>query len=397
MKIYIIGTGMEGDKTLTSEARKAIEKVDVLIGVERILKAFEGYGKEYFISWKSEEISDFLKEKQTETAAVLMSGDCGFYSGAQKLINALKDYETEIICGISSPVYFCSKIKKTWQNMRFISLHGNNENIIRNICRNEYCFFLLGGDVTADEICKRLCEYGRDNINVYIGENLGYENERIQSGKASDFINMEFEKLSVMVTENLDYEQAVKLGICDDDFVRGNVPITKSEIRSAVISKLDIGRNDICWDIGCGTGSVSVEMALQCYDGAVYAVDKNDEAVKLTAENAFRFGCDNIKITSGEATQVISEFPAPDRVFIGGSCGKIKEIMNAVYDKNICAEIAITAVSLETLNEAVEAFSNFKVYNPEIVQIAVTRTRKLGNHTMLSAENPIFIIKGVRN
>lgn len=397
MKIYIIGTGMEGDKTLTSEARKAIEKADVLIGAERILKAFEGYGKEYFISWKSEEISDFLKEKQTETAAVLMSGDCGFYSGAQKLINALKDYETEIICGISSPVYFGSKIKKTWQNMRFISLHGNNENIIRNICRNEYCFFLLGGDVTADEICKRLCEYGRDNINVYIGENLGYENERIQSGKASDFISMEFEKLSVMVTENFDYEQAVKLGICDDDFVRGNVPMTKSEIRSTVISKLDIGRNDICWDIGCGTGSVSVEMALQCYDGAVYAVDKNDEAVKLTAENAFRFGCDNIRIISGEATQVISEFPAPDRVFIGGSCGKIKEIMNAVYDKNICAEIVITAVSLETLNEAVEAFSNFKVYNPEIVQIAVTRTRKLGNHTMLSAENPIFIIKGVRN
>jgi precorrin-6Y C5,15-methyltransferase (decarboxylating) len=173
--------------------------------------------------------------------------------------------------------------------------------------------------------------------------------------------------------------------------------MTKSEIRSSVISKLDIGRNDICWDIGCGTGSVSVEMALQCYDGAVYAVDKNDEAVKLSAENAFRFGCDNIKIISGEATQVISDFPAPDRVFIGGSCGKIKEIMNAVYDKNICAEIVITAVSLETLNEAVEAFSHFKVYNPEIVQIAVTRTRKLGNHTMLSAENPIFIIKGVRN
>ena len=304
--------------------------------------------------------------------------------------------KTEVISGISAPVYFCSKIKKPWQDMKFLSLHGADGNIVRNVCRNKYCFFLLGGDTTPAEICKRLCDYGRENIAVYIGENLGYDNEKIYCGIASGFTDTRCEKLCVMVTENPYSEQSVPFGISDNEFIRGNVPMTKSEIRGTVISKLNISRKDMCWDIGCGTGSVSVEMALQCFDGRVYAVDKNEEAAELTRQNAYKFGCDNIEIISGTAPETLYGFPAPDKVFIGGSCGKISEILNIVYEKNSKADVVMTAVSLETLNEAINSFAYFGIDSPEIVQIAVTRTRKLGNHTMLSAENPIFIMKGVR-
>lgn len=396
MKINIIGTGMEGQKTLTAEAKIAIKTADVLIGAKRILEPFLCLDRECFVSWKSEEIADFLREKDFKTAAILMSGDCGFYSGAEKLIAALSDYETEIISGISSPQYFCSKIKKPWQNMKFVSLHGADGNIVRNVCKNQLCFFLLGGDVTPAKICKRLCDYGRENVSVYIGENLGYYNEKIYSGTAYDFMELECEKLCVMITENHDYERGISAGIDDKEFIRSDVPMTKSEIRGTVISKLNIGQNDVCWDIGCGTGSVSVEMALQCFDGRVYAIDKNDNAVSLTEKNAYKFGCDNIKVISGNAPEDLSDFPAPDKVFVGGSSGKISEILSIVYEKNSKAEVVVTAVSLETLNEAVNAFLHFGIYDPEIVQIAVTRTKKLGKHTMLSAENPIFITKGVR-
>ena len=396
MKIYIIGIGMDGRKTLTEEARAAIKNADVLIGASRMLEPFSDLKKERFMSWKSDEISEYLKNKGLATAAILMSGDCGFYSGAEKLITALSDHETEIISGISSPQYFCAKIQKPWQEMKFVSLHGADENIVRNVCRNEYCFFLLGGDITPADICQRLIKYGRENITVYIGENLGYDNEKICSGIASDFTDIKCEKLCVMVTENPHCERYTPLGIDDKEFIRGNVPMTKSEIRTSVISKLNIGNNDVCWDIGCGTGSVSVEMALQCYNGRVYAVDKNEEAVELTRQNAYKFGCDNIEIISGTAPKTLCGFPAPDKVFIGGSCGKISEILNIVYEKNSKADVVITSVSLETLNEAINSFAYFGIDSPEIVQIAVTRTRKLGNHTMLSAENPIFIIKGVR-
>ncbi|MGN0657578.1 MAG: precorrin-6y C5,15-methyltransferase (decarboxylating) subunit CbiE, partial [Ruminiclostridium sp.] len=395
MKIYIVGIGMDGQKTLTAEALAAISSADILIGAKRMVEPFSPLGKNTFISWKTEEIAEFIHNNSCPSVAVLMSGDCGFYSGAEKLISALSCYETEVISGISSPAYFCAKIKKPWQNMKFISLHGADGNIVRNVCRNEFCFFLLGGDVSPVEICRKLCEYGRENIRVYIGENLGYNSEKILSGKASDFTENSFGKLTVMVTENPESERGIAFGIPDNEFIRGSVPMTKSEVRSTVISKLDIGSKSICWDIGCGSGSVSVEMALQCFDGKVFALDKNSEAVELTRKNALKFGCDNVEIIRGEAPESLRELPCPDRVFIGGSCGKISEILSIIYEKNKAAKVVITAVSLETLSTAQKAFSDFGITEPEISEISVTRAKRLGNHTMLAAENPVFIIKGV--
>ncbi len=396
MKIYIVGTGMDGDTTLTSKASEIIGAAEILIGAERVLKPFEIYNKPMFTSWKPEEIRKFIEKNNYETAAVLVSGDCGFFSGAERLVKVLGDYETEIICGISAPVYFCSKIKKPWQDLKFISLHGAKGNIIRNICRNKYCFFLLGGDISPAQICKKMCEYGLADVNVYIGENLSLENEKIFVGNALDFTEINCGKLCVMITENMNYEQGILCGIPDADFVRGNSPMTRSEVRSVVISKLNIGANDVCWDIGCGTGSVSVEMALQCFDGTVFSVDKNISAVRLTTENKRKFGCDNINAICGKAPGCLSDFPVPDKVFVGGSCGEINEIIGTVFEKNFYADIVITAVSLETLEASVNALKGFDI-TPEIVQISVARTNRIGSHTMLLAENPVFVVKGVRN
>lgn len=395
MKIYIIGTGMDGAETLTAKAAEIIKTADVLIGAERILKPFLSCCKAVFTSWKPEDICEFIGKSNYETAAVLMSGDCGFYSGAEKLVKALRAYETEIVCGIASPVYFCSKIKMPWQDMNFISLHGANGNIIRNICRNKYCFFLLGGDIAPADICRKICEYKLENISVYIGEDLALENEKIYSGKAQEFTEIICSKLCVMVTENPNHEHGILCGIADSEFIRGNIPMTKSEVRSLVISKLNIGADDLCWDVGCGTGSVSVEMAMQCYNGTVFSVDKNAAAIDLTIKNRHKFGCDNIIIFHGNAPECLIDLPAPDKVFIGGSCGKTEEIIGTVYKKNPNADIVITAVSLETLEASVNALKSLEI-TPEIVQAAVTRVNKIGSHTMFAAENPVFIIKGVR-
>lgn len=397
MKVYIVGTGMEGRKTLTEEAKAIIENAEVLIGARRMVEPYMGMNKKFFISWKSEEIADYLCGKSFTSAAILVSGDCGFYSGAEKFVQLISDIDTEIICGISSPVYFCSKIQKPWQDMKFISLHGTDGNIVRNVCKNELCFFLLGGNITPAHICRKLCEYGLREVKIYIGENLGYENERILQGTAAELTELEFGTLTVAVAENPEYEHGTVSGIPDENFIRGRVPMTKSEVRSTVISKLDIGRNDLCWDIGCGTGSVSVEMAMQCFDGEVYSVDKNEDAVGLTRDNALKFGCDNIRITVGNAPEILEAFPAPDRVFVGGSQGRINEIFDIVFEKNPLAIIVITAVSLETLNDTISAFESHGILSPEIVQLAVTRTKKVGSHTMLSAENPVFVIKGAKH
>ena len=173
-----------------------------------------------------------------------------------------------------------------------------------------------------------------NSAEVYIGENLGYENERILCGTAEDFTETETALLSVMTVVNSDCETLKRSGIPDREFVRGNVPMTKSEVRSVIISKLGISNDSVCWDIGSGTGSVSVEMALQCGSGRVYAVDRNPEAVSLTDKNKHIFKCDNIEIIGGNAMDNIEKLPVPDRVFIGGSGGELQQIIKMVFKKN---------------------------------------------------------------
>ena len=393
-KIYIVGIGMEGVKTLTKQALECIEKSDILIGAERMLKPFENFGKTCFQTYITEEIYNYIIKSDCNQISVLMSGDCGFYSGAEKILKKLEDFDTEVISGISSPIYFCSKIKKPWQNVKFISLHGKEENIVRNIASNQYCFFLLG-TVSVGSFCRFLCDCNMSEIKIYVGENLGYDDEKIHVGKPYDFARCGFSKLSVILAENPDYEKSKRSGIPDDEFIRGKVPMTKSEIRSLIISKLEINTDSICWDIGCGTGSVSVEMALQCTDGKVYSIDKNSDAVKLTSLNSEKFLCDNIEIRHCDIMEIIEILETPDKVFIGGSSGKIPEILETVYRKNPLADVVITAVSVETLNQSLNAFENFGI-TAETVQISVVRTHKIGSHTMFNAENPVFIIKGVK-
>ena len=392
MKVYIIGIGMGSEGTMTSEALEAVKKADVLIGARRMVEPFRGMGKPVFEEYRSAEIVRYIKESDCKRAAVLMSGDCGFFSGAKKLSELLTDIETEFICGISSPVYFMSKLKKDWSDCHFVSLHGKNGNVVRSVCSHEKTFFLLGGDVTAADICKKLSDYGKGDISVYIGEELGYPNEKITVGKPCELTEYSASGLSVLLVENPDYERFVQCGIDDEKFVRGKVPMTKKEIRANVVTGLEIGKNDVCWDIGCGTGSVSVEMALMCENGKVCAVDKNPEAVGLTLENSRKFGCDNIDTIEGDAAEIVKELPVPDCVFIGGSGGEMESIIQTALSKNRNIRLTITAVSLETLSECISIFDKFEL-EAELTQISVTRTRKIGKHTMMSAENPIFIIK----
>ena len=391
-KVTVIGTGMDGCDTITKKGSKAIENSQLLIGADRILKPFEKLGKPCFHSYDAKKISEYISNCEYENIAVLMSGDCGFYSGALSLLPYLENYDTEVISGISSPSYFCSKLGMGYGDMRFVSLHGKNENIIRHIASNRKTFFLLGGSISPKDICLRLCEYEMGDLTVHIGENLAIENEVIKSGKAKDFQYADFGRLCVMIVENHNFERFLKSCIDDDEFVRGNVPMTKCEVRSVCVSKLMIGRNDVCWDIGCGTGSVSVEAAMRCPSGKVYAVEKNSDAVILTEKNRHKFRCDNIEIILGEASSAVENLPAPDCVFIGGSGGKLENIVKTAVTKNPRARIVVTSVSLETLEICLKTFGQYGLLC-NVTQIAVTRTNTVGNHTMLKAENPIFIIE----
>lgn len=390
--IRLIGIGMDGGATLTEAARTAIGEADALFGAGRVTEPFSALGKPVFNTWKAEEIAEIIRREKFERPCVLMSGDCGFYSAAERLVGVLGEKDIDIIPGISSVAYFAAKIKIPWQDMKFVSLHGAENSIVRNVRRNRYCFFLLGGDISATHICGELCDYGLKEINVFVGENLGYPNERIVSGAAREFVSFRSDKLCVLVTENPDFERSAPFGIDDGEFLRvSGIPMTKSEVRAVVMSKLAVGDGDICWDIGCGTGSVTVEMALQCGSGRVYGTDMSDVAADLTGRNCQKFGCDNAFPYRGNAPEILEDFPAPDCVFVGGSGGKLAEILDCVFRRaKRGARIVVTAVTLDTLEKCRCAFSEHGV-TAETVQCAFAR---VGAGSMMTALNPIFIIKG---
>ncbi len=392
-KITIAGIGMDGAATLTAEARNAIESAEVLMGAARMLEPFKALGKRTFSEYRAEELVRLIDENEGAEICVLMSGDSGFFSGTERLVGLLekRGREAEVIPGISSLSYFAAKIGKPWQSMKIVDLHGNGANIARAAARNGLCFFLLGGENTPAFVCRRLCEYGLGGLRVRVGGDLAYPSERIIQGTALSLCETDVSGLCVMVTENDSPERGTRFGIPDDEFTRGSVPMTKAEVRSVAISKLRIPEKGVCWDLGCGTGSVSVEMALCCHEGAVYAVDRSEEALSLTKANAVKFRCDNIRVVPGEISEAPAGLPAPDSVFIGGASGRIGAVLDEVYSRSPKAAVTVTAVSLETLNEAITAFGERGI-SPQIVQIAATRAKRLGSHTMLSAENPIFII-----
>lgn len=392
--IHIVGIGMDGRKTLTCEAEKIIAESELLIGAKRMLAPFEALHIPSCDEYRTDRIVKIIEENSGKKIAVLMSGDCGFYSGAKKLCEALKDREIAVISGISTPVYFCSALQTDWSDMHFVSLHGASANIVRNVCTHRKTFFLMGGDENPVTLCERLCEYGLGDVQVYIGSDLGYPDERIVSGSAFEIAEKcdSFSKLSAVIALNDNYEKYIRASIPDDEFIRGKVPMTKSEVRGVIVNGLDIGKNSVCWDIGSGTGAVAVEMALRCTDGTVYAVDDNSEACELIRQNSVKFRCDNISVVHGKAMDILEELPVPDSVFIGGSKGQLRDIIECVLRKNQSVDLTVSAVSLETVNSAIAIFDELGI-ECEVTQLAVTRTRKIGGHTMLAAENPIFIIK----
>jgi precorrin-6Y C5,15-methyltransferase (decarboxylating) len=152
----------------------------------------------------------------------------------------------------------------------------------------------------------------------------------------------------------------------------------------------------VCADIGAGTGSVTVEMALAAYKGRVYALDKSEEAIRLVTENCRAFHIGNVTPIMGEAPGALQELPPLDAAFIGGSSGRIGEIFGALLGKNPRVRIVVNAVTLETLHAAATAFAAHGIA-PDITQLSVTHAKPVGNRHMLQAGSPVFILSGGQN
>ena len=394
MKVYLIGVGMGNPDTLTAGAREAIDRSPVLIGARRLLEPWQSTHVCIPLI-AAVEIKEAIEAQGKGPVAVLLSGDTGFYSGAERLWPLLAEHEVITLPGISSLSYFCAKLRTNYcGDLRVISAHGRSHNAAGEIQSHRRTFALTGGATRVEDICKELKRRGLGEVKISVGERLSYPDERIVTGTAAELAEETFADLSVLLAENPTPVERPwnSPGLPDGSFLRGDVPMTKEEIRSVALCKLRLQPDHVVWDVGAGTGSVSLECALACPAGQVFAIEKNPTALKLLGENKGQLSAQNLTIVSGTAPEALRGLPAPDRVFLGGTSGNLEEILEQIFEKNPQARVVCTAVTLETVAEAARLFASLE--NPEMVQIAVTRTRPAGRYHLMDAQNPVWMFSG---
>lgn len=395
MRVSLIGLGCGTADTTTAQARRTLEEAQYVIGAGRLLDSLpDGCTARRLPATRPREILELLEQADCDTACVVYSGDTGFYSGARLLLPLLRErnIEAELLPGISSIQTLAARLGRPWQEWRLVSAHGTACDAVAAVCGGRPVCFLTGGESgNPGALCRQLTEAGLGDLAVTVGENLTCPEERISTGTAGGFAGRAFATLSVLLVEAAPRTARRSPGIPDDAFARGKVPMTKQEVRAAVLAKLAVGPEDLCWDIGAGTGSVSVELALQT--GAVWAAECQPEAIALVRANRERFGAWNLRLVEGRAPEVLQGFPKPDAVFVGGSGGALPGILETVYRANPEARICVSAIALETLHTACGTLEKLG-YSVEVCQIAVSRARAAGELHLLLAQNPVFLITG---
>ncbi len=306
-------------------------------------------------------------------------------------------FRIDTLCGISSVVYFCSRIGEGWADVKLLSRHGRDCNVIGNMRKHSRCLLLVSNVEEVRDLGKEI--HGAEeegilkNVRIAYGYQLSYPEEETGWTDTEGIQKLEKKGLYVLFLKSEGAEDVVVTpGLPDEAFLRGKAPMTKEEVRALSLCKLRLTRHAVLYDIGAGTGSISLESALLCEDGKVFAIEFKDDAVELLKQNKEKFCTENLEIVQAKAPEGLMDLPAPTHAFIGGSSGNMKEIIELLLEKNPKVRIVINCIALETISDIQKALKELDIKDADIVQIAASRAEALGRYHLLKAQNPIFIV-----
>lgn len=410
-KVTIIGAGPGNPDLLSRAALDAIDIADVVIGAHRALVGIDVPPDVVRCELvKTADIVAALTDAASwQRAVVVMTGDVGLFSGARRLVEALSgdaQVDVRVVPGISSASYLAARLARPWQDWRFASAHGVACDIVAEAERAGELFLATSGGEDPSRLSGELVQAGFGDARVTVAERLSYPDERITCATASEIAGQMFDDLNVMLIEFAGGAGSpagasraassrwpyASSGIPDELFIRGDVPMTKQEVRAVALAKLRLTATDTVWDVGAGTGSVSIEAALVARAGSVWAVERNAAGVRLIRENADAFGCGNVHAVPGVAPEALAKLPVPDAVFVGGSAGELPSIVEAALEKNSQVRLCVPCVTVETLTEACALLSGSRFKGFEACQVSAARAEAVGSHHLMKAQNPVFLV-----
>lgn len=429
-KLYVMGIGY---KPLDKRAGEIIYSSEVILASNRLLEVFKGYEEfekvkgrvkvinnvDETINYIKSQISNISPQADPPDVGksqivLLASGDPMFFGIGRRAVREFGKDMVEILPDLSSIQMAFAKIKEPWDDAFFISLHGGTDPEKRRrlpydisdipflLQRHNKIAILTDKENNPATIAKEMLISSAFSLQpstskMFVCERLGYPDENITEATPAEIAEMSFSEPNVVIIQNLHEPLTFSLqlsafGLKENEISHSRGLITKDEVRAVTIHKLKLPQKGIFWDIGAGAGSVSIETARLYPELRVFAIERDEEQAAHIERNIIRFGTSNIKIIKGDAPDALKGLPSPDSVFIGGSGGRLNEIVGFITKMEVKI-VVINAATIETLNESIQYLENngFKV---EVSEVSISRAKIISGRRHMSSLNPVFVITG---
>ena len=398
MKLSVVGLGCGAPELLTGGARTTLECADAVF----IMPAYRHLARFHPHVIEMENLHAALDEIESALAsgsvAVGVSGDPGIFSFLGLLKKRFPD--VAVVPGIGSLNCLFAKLGESWADARILSGHGRalaKNRLLHAVATSAKVVVFCDQERSPSWVCELLARYERDfehTFRVAVGENLSQPAERVTVGSARQLLDkkIDFSSHALVAIFNDAPVAQNPARPRDEDFVRTDVPMTRQEVRSVILDELGLRSDSVVWDIGAGTGSVAIACALLSCEGEVHAVERLPEAAALIARNRQKFRAYNLEIHQGDAPNILNALPRPAHVFVGGSGGRLGEILAHIADLGGGIKVCVSAVTLETTAAASAAMMEGGRYGGlSVVNLSVARSRVLGGSTLMAAQNPVAL------
>lgn len=404
-KIHIIGIGDDGTHGITAHARELIAAAEAMVGAEYVQRLVPDYQGERFVVGKDlEKVLEFIRGRSGKRIVVLVSGDPLFYGLARYLCDQLGKDRFEVVPHVSSMQLAFARVKESWEDAYLTNLANHPlEAVVEKIRVAEKVGLFTSEACTPSRLARELLQRRIDYFWVYVCENLGSPDERVTRGELTEIAAQEFAPLNVTILlrkpDRPDRPSEASghrlFGNPDELFSQAKPKrglLTPAEVRAMALAELDLGLRSVVWDIGAGSGSVSVEAAQIAHGGTTYAIEMDAEDHQLIQANAEAFGVSNLVAVLGRAPEAWANLPDPDAIFIGGLANEISRLIEQAYQRlRPGGRLVANVGSIENLAE-VHATLHRHAENVNVWMINVARGTYQLERVRFEALNPTFLL-----
>lgn len=409
--IHVVGIGLDGAAGLLGAVRQLIDHATLLVGSDRHLSYFPDHMGDRLVLGNFREAIQAIRTRLRDTAkpqvVIITSGDPLFFGLGRLLLAEFPADQLIFHPHLSSMQLAFSRVKVPWQDARMVSAHGRSLDELTQALQQGLEKIAVFTDKTNTpqaiaQLLRTLDLPGR--YKLWVCENLGGADEQVRCFSPETLGEQPFAPLNVVVllreidSSSLDLANLPAFGLPDHSFL--SFPdrpglMTKREVRLLVLGELSLQPNQTIWDIGAGTGSVAIELARLFPSSQVYAIEQTAIGVSLIQQNSQRFQVKNLQTIHGSAPDALAMLPHPDRIFIGGSSGKLNDILHLCSQRlQLKGTIVLALATLEHLTLALQWLQKQdpRHWQHRLLQVQLSRSVPIASLTRMNPLNPVTLL-----